>query len=231
MNHQDSYTTADHAAVFADIVHSRRATRGFLPDPVPAETLQAVFAMAARAPSNCNTQPWQTCVVSGAVLERLRARLPEAMQQGQFSMDFPYDGQYEGVYRERQMDAAAQLYGAMGIARDDRAARDAAFMRNFAFFGAPHVAFLFLPQPFGLREAADVGMYAQTLMLALTAHGLGSCPQTALGFHADLVREELEVPSEHQLLFGISFGHIDPDEPANRCRVGRDENAVTRFIE
>lgn len=227
----ETTTQSDRAEVLAEVIHQRRAVRGFLPRPVPRPTLEEVFALAARAPSNCNTQPWQVHVASGQALERLRRRLPEALAKGEFDMDFPYEGSYEGIYRQRQVDAAARLYEAMGIAREDKAARGAAFLRNFEFFGAPHVAFLFLPEPFGLREATDVGMYAQTLMLALAAHGLGSCPQTALGFHAGIVREELGVPAEQRLLFGISLGFVDEAEPANRCRMDRDVAAVTHFVE
>jgi nitroreductase len=94
-------------------------------------------------------------------------------------------------------------------------------MRNFSFFDAPHVAFLFLPEPFGLREAADLGMYAQTLMLAMTAHGLGSCPQTSLGYQTELVREILDIDATNKLLFGISFGYPETDAPVNRCATDR----------
>ncbi len=100
-------------------------------------------------------------------------------------------------------------------------------MRNFTFVDAPHVAFLFLPEPFGLREAADLGMYAQTLMLAMTANGLGSCPQTALSFQADFVREVLGVEAGNKLLFGISFGYPDESAPANRCVTDRAALADT----
>ena len=124
---------------------------------------------------------------------------------------------YEGVYRDRQYGAAQSLYAAANIERADKIARNEQFMRNFTFFDAPHVAFLFLPEPFGLREAVDLGMYAQTLMLTLTAHGLGSCPQTALGFQADYVREQLGIASDTKLVFGISFGHPDADDPVNAC--------------
>ncbi len=152
---------------------ARRSVRAFRPDPVPQPLLEHVFALANRAPSNCNTQPWLTAVASGAACERLRRRFQADFASGQVSMDFPYAGKYAGVYKERQYDAAEKLYGAMGIAREDKAARGAAFMRNFTFFDAPHVAFLFIPDWAGVREAADAGMYAQTLMLALSAHGLG----------------------------------------------------------
>ena len=80
-------------------------------------------------------------------------------------------------------------------------------MRNFSFFGAPAVAFFTLPTGFGLREACDLGMFAQTVMLGLTAHGLGSCPQTALAFLANVIRPALSLGDHEQLMFGMSFGY------------------------
>ncbi len=211
----------DRAEIFSAVVEERRSLRAFLPDPVETATLERIFAVAQCAPSNCNTQPWVTHVVSGAKLDELRSAMPDRFMSGNFSMDFPYDGVYEGVYKTRQYGAAQALYDAVGIKREEKDKRHSQFMRNFTFFDAPHVAFLFLPEPFGLREAADLGMYAQTLMLAMTAHGLGSCPQTALSFQADFVREALQIDAANKLLFGISFGYPDTEAAANRCATDR----------
>lgn len=219
-------------AAFADLLDARRSVRAFKSNPASKDILRSVFEFARRAPSNCNTQPWQVVVSSGESIERLRKSFPESIAQGKFDMDFDYTGQYEGVYKERQHDAAAQLYSAQGIAREDKARRNEVFMENFQFFGAPHVAFLFLPEPFGIREAVDVGMFAQNLMLSLCAHGLASCPQTALSFDASTVRETLGVDSSNKLLFGISFGYEDHDHPANKCRVGRaDLSQNVQFVD
>jgi nitroreductase len=147
--------------------------------------------------------------------------MPSDFAAGKMSIDFPYDGSYDGVYQERQYGSAQALYDSVGVTRADKVERQEIFMRNFAFFGAPHVAFFFLPEPFGLREAADVGMFAQTFMLSLTAHGMGSCPQTSLSFQADLVRERLDIPSNQKLLFGISFGYPERDAPINACATDR----------
>ncbi|GAB5450300.1 MAG: nitroreductase [Halioglobus sp.] len=213
----------DRATTFAEIVSDRRSLRAYLPEAVDEQTLRQVFAVAQRAPSNCNTQPWITHVVSGDKLDTLRSEMPERFMSGNFSMDFPYDGSYEGVYKERQYAAAQVLYDAVGIKREEKDKRHEQFMRNFTFFDAPHVAFLFLPEPFGLREAADLGMYAQTLMLSFTAHGLGSCPQTALSFQADYVREQLGIEASNKLLFGISFGYPDRDDPSHDAVTDRAE--------
>ena len=206
----------------ADAIRARRSVRAYLPAEVPHETLQAVFRLAQQSPSNCNTQPWIVHAVQGSSLKTLSQRLSAAaVDPAQHQPDFAYDGKYDGVYKARQYDSAMQLYGAMEIAREDKLARFQGFMRNYSFFGAPHAAFIFLPEPLGLREAIDCGMYAQTLMLAMASHGLASCPQTALGLHAPLVRETLGVPAQHKLLFGISFGYEDTTDKANRCRVAR----------
>ena len=198
---------ADPTQVFLDVVSRRRSMRDFKSDPVPREIIDSVFGTAQRAPSNCNTQPWFVHVVTGETLEQLRQELPAKFAAGEIALDFPYDGQYEGVYKERQYASAAALYDSLGIARDQKAERNAWFMRNFSFFDAPAVAFFTLPTGFGLREACDLGMFAQTVMLGLTAHGLGSCPQTALAFLANVIRPALSLGDHEQLMFGMSFGY------------------------
>jgi len=209
------------AKVFEDLVARRRSMRAFLPQPVPQEILESIFSSALHAPSNCNSQPWIVHVASGDKLEILRHKMPAEFMEGKLSMDFPYDGKYPGIYQERQYGSAQALYDSVGIKREDKAARQEVFMRNFSFFDAPHVAFLFLPEPFDLRPAADLGMFTQTLMLSFTAHGLGSCPQTALSLQADLVRETLAIEPGNKLLFGISFGYPDLDAPINSCTTTR----------
>jgi nitroreductase len=202
----------DTGALFLDIVARRRSMRDFKPDPVPTEIIESVCGGAQRAPSNCNTQPWFVHVVTGETLEQLRTELPAKFAAGEIALDFPYDGQYEGVYKDRQYASAMALYDSLGIAREQKAERNAWFMRNFSFFDAPAVAFFTLPTGFGLREACDLGMFAQTVMLGLTAHGLGSCPQTALAFLANVIRPTLGLGDHEQLMFGMSFGY--PTEAA-----------------
>ncbi|MDP5071442.1 MAG: nitroreductase [Congregibacter sp.] len=218
-----STTTTESARPLSAILEQRRSCRAFLPTSLSDEQLLALLAPSLRAPSNCNTQPWFMHVASGDVLERLRKRLPDDFLGGRMSLDFPYEGKYEGVFKERQYASAQALYSAMGIAREDREARQVAFMRNFTFFDAPHVGFFFLPAGFSEREACDLGMFAQSVMLLLEAAGLASCPQTALGFLSDTIREELAVPPDQRLMFGLSFGYADPDASVNQCVTDRGE--------
>jgi nitroreductase len=205
-----------------EAIQRRRSVRAFLPDELPEATLREVFALAQWAPSNCNVQPWTPHVVSGQTLKRLRDALVDAGTRDEpIKPDWPADGKFVGVYRERQVDAAARLYGAMGVERRDLEARKLAYIRNHAFFDAPHVVFIFMPEPFDTREATDIGMFAQTLMLILASRGIASCAQGALGLYPAIVREHLGVAANYKLLFGVSFGYEDPQAKANVARVGR----------
>jgi nitroreductase len=205
-----------------DAIRSRRSVRGFLPKEVPQAELDHVFTLAQWAPSNCNVQLWVPHVVSGPALQRLGQALVQAAANDlPLAPDWPADGKYHGVYRDRQFDAAAQLYGAMGVKRKDMAARKVAYLRNQACFDAPHAVFMFMQKPFDARESTDLGIYAQTLMLALTARGIASCAQGALALYPPIVREHLGVSDDYRLMFGISFGYEDPRVPANSARVGR----------
>jgi len=203
-------------------IRIRRSVRGFLPREIPEPVLREVFDLAQWAPSNCNVQPWIPHLVSGASSHALGQKMVAAALAGQApDPDFRTDRGFHGIYRERQYDAARQLYGAMGVARDDRPGRDAAYRRNLEFFGAPHAVFLFMPRDFDIREAVDLGIYSQTLMLAMTTRGIGSCAQGALSLYPGIIRDHLGLDDNHRLLLGISFGYEDPSVPANAARVGR----------
>jgi nitroreductase len=205
-----------------DAIRTRRSVRGFLPREVPQPLLAEMFELAQWTPSNCNIQPWVPHVVSGPALRALADEMGAAAEADlPYDPDWPADGKYQGVYRERQYDAAARLYGAMGVERHDLVARRAAYIRNLRCFDAPHAAFVFMRQPFDAREMTDVGMYAQTLMLVMTSRGIASCAQGALGLYTGIVRRHLRLPEDHRLMFGISFGYEDTAVAANKARTVR----------
>jgi nitroreductase len=214
----------------AHLIRGRRATRAFLPDEVPADTMRTVFELAGHAPSNSNTQPWCVEVVSGAARDRLADALVAAHAAGRQSVDFPYrEGLFQGALATRRAQFGAQLYETLGIARDDTDLLDGYNTQSLRFYGAPHVAMLFAPAETEARIAADMGIYMQTLLLAMEAHGMASCPQALLSFYADTVRAELGV-DQRKILIGIAFGYADESAAVNTLRVPRADLAeTTRF--
>ncbi len=208
---------------FQDAVTNRRSVRGFLPDTIPKDTLARILTLANLAPSNCNIQPWHVYVASGASLIALKSAYIDALTSSQPNPDYPSPRPFPEPYRQRQVDCAIELYKEMGIARGDKAARDAALLRNFEFFDAPHVLFIGMDAKFGASVALDVGMYAQTLMLALTAEGLASCAQGALRQYPQVVRDFFGLNDNINILMGLSFGYEDTAIAANRTRIGRED--------
>ncbi|MDH6197189.1 nitroreductase [Mycobacterium frederiksbergense] len=168
-------------AEFTDVVRSRRSSRMFLPDkPVPRELLEEALALAIRAPSNSNTQPWHVFFATGERRTRLVAALLAAVEAAP-----PVIG-VAGLppqFAHRRRESGALVYGAMGIARDDAEGRWAAQKRNWGFFGAPVGGVVCMHRDFGNVDALGVGMFLQTLLLALNERGLGSCVQVSIAFY------------------------------------------------
>lgn len=200
----------------------RRSRRGYLDKEVPQEILDRVFALAQRAPSNCNIQPWKVYVASGELKNHLRDQLVQRVREGVPSNpDYDYPEFFSGEYLERQVECAIELYGSMGIERADKEGRMRALLRNFEMFGAPHVAFIGMDESFGATVAIDVGGYIQNLMLVMTAYGIGCCAQGTLREYPDLVREAFDIPPDIRILVGISFGYEDESVLANNTRTDR----------
>ncbi|OBC03212.1 oxidoreductase [Mycobacterium sp. 852013-50091_SCH5140682] len=214
-------------AEFSDVVRSRRSSRMFLPDkPVPRELLLEALALAIRAPSNSNTQPWHVFFATG---ER-RVRLVDALLTAVDTTP-PAVGTagLPSRFAHLRRESGALVYGAMGIARDDAEGRWAAQRRNWEFFHAPVAGVVCMHRDFGNVDAMGVGMFLQTLMLALNERGLGSCAQVSIGFYPDVLREQLDIPSDLTILCGLSIGYVDEAFPANHLDTPRNpvsENVV-----
>ncbi len=204
------------------LVKERRSVRGFLDKRVPDDVLQQVFEIARWAPSGTNVQPWHVSVVSGDVLEEIREGFLQRFDQRvEIKTDHRPDRKTPSPFQDRKRACAKVLYDAMDIEWEDRPGRAIAARRNYEFFGAPHAVFLGMHDVFGPQTASDVGMYAQTLMLAMTALGIASCAQGTLRNYPDFVRETLGIEPDIKILYGISFGYEDPTIGANDARTER----------
>jgi nitroreductase len=202
-----------------DAVTSRRAVRAFTDEPVPRDVLERVLAAAARSPSGGNLQPWIVYVLTGSSLAELKKRTGERVAAGDPGDEreyVMYPADLTSPYRERQSAAGEQRFGALGIAREDRQARQRAVTANWDCFGAPAALLCYIDRAMGPPQWADLGMYLQTTMLLLRAEGLHSCPQMAWSVYRRTVAEVVAAPDELVLFCGMSIGHEDPTAPAPR---------------
>ena len=204
-----------------NLLDSRHSCRGFLPDPVEEDVIARIVGAAGRAPSWCNAQPWQVTVTRGAETERFRAALLDAVAGDTPQPDLPWPERYPGAHGARRRECGLQLYEAVGIAREDRAARAEQGMENYRLFGAPHVAIVHSEAALGPYGAMDTGGFVTAFMLAATAAGVGSIAQASVAAYAPMIRAHFDLPETRLILCAISFGWPDAEHPANRFRTTR----------
>ncbi|ART72413.1 oxidoreductase [Mycobacterium dioxanotrophicus] len=197
---------------------ARHSTRLFRPNkPVPRQLVDEALELAIHAPSNSNVQPWQVVFTTGPARDRLvKALLAEA--QATDPQIPPLPAQFEHYRR----DVGKLVYGAMGIARADVAARRLAVLRNWEFFGAPLAGVVCMHRELGHADSLGVGMFLQTFLLALTARGLDSCVQVSIAGYPEIVREQLGISDDMRIMCGVAVGYGVTDFPANTVRSPRN---------
>ncbi|MBX9749009.1 MAG: nitroreductase [Roseococcus sp.] len=219
---------------FETLSRTRRSVRGYKPDPVPRAVIEEIVEVAKRAPSSMNTQPWHVHVLTGAPLERVRQRNIQTMAGGaKANRDIVSHGEYEGVHRARQVAIAVKLFGAMGIARDDKPMRQDWVMRGFRQFDAP--VSLVLTYDRALDPGAvvhfDLGALSYGICLAAWDRGLGTVVNGQGIMRSEIVREEAQIPEDQVIMTCIALGYPEESFPANGVAADREPNEnFLRFV-
>lgn len=208
-----------------EAVKSRRSVRAYLDKPVELETIRRVMDTARWAASGCNYQPWEATILTGEPLAKLREKLSTSpMQEAEYDWSAP--GQEDG-YKARLDAVSREMFGAMGIARDDTEGRTKAMMRNVTSFDAPALLLCYFPRLMKEAQWSDTGMWLQTVALLLREEGLDSCYQEFMALYANEIRDFLGLDHDRYMFFcGMAIGYRDPDAPVNnfeRERVPLDE--------
>ena len=203
-----------------DAVRARRSVRDFLPDPVGDDVVRELLEGASRAPSGGNLQPWRIYVVNGSSLTRLREFLRDQppIEAAEYEM---YPPKLWEPYRTSRFENGEQLYGVLGVGRDDKAERARWFTRNDDFFGAPCALFCFVDRGMGQAQWSDLGMFLQTFMLLATEHGLATCPQEYWSLRHGSIQQFVGAPDQEMLFCGMCVGRENTDAQINALRTTR----------
>lgn len=201
----------------SEAVAYRRSVRGFLDKPVDIALVKDIVERAARAATGGNLQPWHIDLVHGDSMKKLKAIMAEkiaARESEQQEYDI-YPRELSSPYADRRFEVGEMLYGAIGIAREDRKGRAIWFARNFQFFNAPVGLFLTIDRQMGPPQWGDCGMMLENICLLLCEAGLDSCPQECWAVYPKTIGAFLGTPENRILWTGMSIGYKDPDDPAN----------------
>ena len=225
-------SNAVHAAIA-----SRRSVRAFLPTPVPRSTVEELLAVAARAPSGTNTQPWKVYVLTGGSLQALSREIVQAYDdpvlRAQHTEDYAYyPTTWVAPYIDRRRRVGWDLYQLLGIAKTDKDRMHAQYRRNYEFFGAPVGLMFTIDRVMQQGSWLDYGMFLQSLMIAARSAGLDTCPQAAFTQFHRIICPFIGAGAQEQLVCGMSLGHADPQAIENTLATQREPVAeFTRFLD
>ena len=213
----------DGASVDAAIT-SRMSARAFLPRAVPRADIEHILAVASRAPSGTNTQPWKVYVLQAASRDGLVDKVcaahdavradPTLAAQYREAYDY-YPTEWVSPYIDRRRENGWGLYGLLGIGKGDKDKMHTQHQRNFRFFDAPVGLMVTIDKVMGRGSLVDVGMFLQNIMVAARGRGLHTCPQAAWNGYANIIMPHIGASEQEMLVCGLSLGYADHNALVN----------------
>jgi nitroreductase len=225
------HEVVDHA------IRTRQSIRAFLPTPVPRATIEQILDVASRAPSGTNTQPWKVTVLTGAARQRLSdailAVYNDSQQRSQHAEEYAYyPVKWIDPYLARRRKIGWDLYGLLGIGREDKPKMHAQHGRNYAFFDAPVGMIFTIDRIMEQGSWLDYGMFLENIMVAARARGLDTCPQAAFTQFHRVIKEQLGLPDNEMVVCGMSLGYADMSRVENTLETEREPvSGFARFLE
>jgi nitroreductase len=220
-----------------EAVKIRRSIRAFKPDPVPKEIILELLGVATRAPSGVNSQPWEFFIISGKTLNNVRQAYVEQYRAGIVpnpDVTIPKVGKLapklQGIYKERQILLAKQIYDVYGITKENTKALHEYNESMYRFFDAPAILVIAFDRMLsGGWPILDIGSVAQTTALGTQAFGLGTCIMRAIVDFPTELRKQVGIPDSKQIIVGIAIGYPDWNHPVNQLKTEREalEKIVT----
>ena len=195
-------------------IKDRRATPGFLPDPVPENDLKRILEAGISAPSAYNLQPWRFVVVREA---EQRARLRQAAMNQLKVEEAPVvivACADLGGWRSGDLDEIIRLAQQHGYGDE---ARYASMRKNIAnFFSAAGNAGGLAPD-FAVWANRQTMIAFTTMMWMAEVLGYDTAPME--GFYEDQVKATLGIPAHVRVVALLAIGH----------RKGEDKLFAGRF--
>lgn len=205
---------------------SRRSVRAFLDTPVDPAVIREILEVAARAPSGTNTQPWKVYVLTGDARVRLSAEIVEAfldpVKAAEHHEEYDYyPKEWVEPFIGRRRKVGFDLYGLLGLKKDDKDAMKRQHARNFEFFDAPVGLFFTVDRIMGKGSWLDFGMFMENIMISAVGHGLATCPQAAFNQFHKIIERHLNLPENEAVVCGMALGYEDKKAIVNTLKTTR----------
>jgi len=220
-----------------EAISSRHSIRAFLPTPIAREDIERMLAVAARAPSGSNTQPWKAYVVTGQRLSALSETLVSAFldpnKDNTYTEEYRYYPDiWESPYIERRRKVGLGLYKLLGLGKEDKEGMKRQHARNFKFFDAPVAMIFTVERTMNQGSWLDFGCFLQNIMVAARGRGLDTCPQAALNRFHPIIREHTGIPDSEIVMCCLALGYADHSKIENTLIAEREPvSGFTTFLD
>ncbi len=205
-----------------ECIKNRMSVRAFKREAVPQDLLREVIDTARWSPSYKNTQPWEVLVLSGEKKKQLSKMMVGLIEDNtEPTPDLPTPESWPPTIQARIDHLYKKRAEATGIDLTAPEIIKKAKKANFNFYYAPHAIYLYQDDSLTPWSLFDLGIFAQSLMLAAHARGLGTVPQAFPTDYALQAKDFLGLPENKRLVLGMSIGYPDLDSPANKLRTDR----------
>jgi len=218
-----------------EAIRSRKSIRAFRSGPVPESLLIKLLGVATRAPSAVNLQPWEFFVVRGKALKQVKSAYLEDYRFGKLpDPDIPVGDTrdiapvLEGVYKERQVALAKQIFTIMGITKANK--KKGWSEKMMQFYDAPVVIIVAVDKVLQSNwPILDVGLVTQNIALAAPEFGLSTCIMRAIVDYPKHLRKIVGIPESKRIMIGLAIGYPDWKHPITGIKTAREEieNIVT----
>lgn len=212
-----------------ELLRGRRSVRAYLPTTVEKETIEKILDMARHTASGGNMQPWRVHVLFQETIAELYGEITNDITKNGFAAKGDYQYYPSGIeqlYKERVNLSAQDLYKSLGIGSRDTQRKREQKIKNFDFYGAPVGLIVTMNRNLAQGSWIDIGMFLNTISLAIAQCGLGCCLQASFSSYGDTVRKVLKLAPENLIICGVALGHEDRSNPINtlpKRRVTVDE--------
>lgn len=176
-------------------------------------------------------------MLTGAIKDRLSREIAQAHADAATAQEHAeeynyYPRQWVSPYIDRRRKMGWDLYGLLGLTRDNKAGMRAQHGRNYAFFDAPVGLMFTIDRIMEQGSWLDYGTFLQNIMIAARGRGLDTCPQQAFTQYHKIIRSVLELPENEMVVCGMSLGYADMTKAENTLRTEREPVAgFVKFME
>ena len=223
-----------HPTAVDAVIKSRKSIRAFKKDPVDPKLIEHILAVASRAPSGSNMQPWNVYVLTGEAIKRVTEAVCKAFDSGK-----KYEGEYKyspdkffEPYLSRRRQMGWSMYGILGIAKGEHEKARLQQRRNYLFFDAPVGLIFTINRGLPSGSFIDYGMFMDNIMLSAKSHGLDTCAQGGWSDYHEILRQVLPIKPEELVLDGMAMGYADKEAAIYKLETEREPvSSFTRFID